>query len=90
MSIVMFLCFILVSKSAKIPNASNSQEFSLGNLKFELVEPMRAWRIWYNGIMMLETTDLTEDEENEINMRKDENNANDDAQVRVHAVLNLL
>ncbi|CAL8105588.1 unnamed protein product [Orchesella dallaii] len=29
----------------------NAYEFSLGNLKLELVEPLRAWRVWYNGLM---------------------------------------
>lgn len=29
----------------------NSEEFTFGNFKMQLVEPMRIWRIWYNGVL---------------------------------------
>ncbi|XP_021956077.1 prodigiosin synthesizing transferase PigC [Folsomia candida] len=38
--------------TVELEGASNNQlEFSLGNFKLELVEPFRAWRVWFNGYM---------------------------------------
>ncbi|CAL8101529.1 unnamed protein product [Orchesella dallaii] len=37
-----------VSYAGETPN---DHEFSLGNLRLEMAEPFRIWRLWYNGIM---------------------------------------